>query len=148
MKLHISSDEAKGTLFMDFIFDFKNTDELENLQDRISKGNAINSNKNEDAVVSPTDIRFSFDGKKFERRVIDKNISEKDKKAYKKSMEQTSSYMEGSTYNLEYHFPKPVKSTTYKDAKFSADRKTLYIESSFKTISENPKNLSFTVILE
>lgn len=148
MKLHVATDESKGLFLMDFTFDFKNLNELKDLQDKISKGSSINENKNEEAPVSPTDVRFSFDGKKFERKVIEKDLTEEQKEAYKKSMEQTSSYMDEMTYSLEYHFPKPIKSSSYKNAKFSADRKTLYIDTSLKTITENPKFLSFTVILE
>ncbi len=148
MKLRIATDESEGTFLMDFIFDFKNINELKDLQNKISKGSSINENKNEAAVVSPTDVMFSFNGKKFERKVIEKKLTEEQKEAYKKSLEQSSSYMNEMSYSLEYHFPKPIKSTTYKDAKFSGDRKTIYIETNLKTVTEDPKSLSFTVILE
>ena len=67
---------------------------------------------------------------------------------YKKSMEQGASMINGSSYNIEYHFPKSIKSTTYKDATFSADRKTLYIKTDLNTITTSPKLLDFEVILE
>ena len=148
MKLHIATDEAKGIFLMDFIFDFKDLNELENLQDKISKGSSINENKNEESPISPTDVKFSFNGKKFERKVIERELTKEQKEAYKKSMEQSMSYMDEMTYALEYHFPKPIKSTTYKNARYSSDRKTLYIETNLKTLTEDPKSLSFTVILE
>jgi len=56
-------------------------------------------------------------------------------------------FMEGSAYNIEYHFPKPIKSTTAKNATFSDDRKILYIKSTMDTFIEDAKVLDFDVIL-
>ncbi len=149
MKLHLEMNETNGVFNMDFIFDFKSIDELKNIQEKISKGHALNEKKKESpSPEAPTEVLFSFDGKKFHRIVVDKNLSDEEKEAYKKSMEQGASMINGSSYNIEYHFPKPIKSTTYKDATFSADRKTLYIKTDFNTITTNPELLDFEVILE
>ena len=149
MKLRIEMNEITGVFNMDFIFDFKSIDELQNIQEKISKGHSLNEKKKEfPSPKAPTEVRFSFNGKKFHRIVVDKNLSTEEKKAYKESMEQNASMMNGSSYNIEYYFPKPIKSTTYKEATFSADRKTLYIKTDLSTITSNPKLLDFKVILK
>lgn len=149
MKLHLEMNEVTGVFNMDFIFDFKSINELKNIQEKISKGHALNEKKKElPSPEAPTEVRFSFDGKKFHRIVVDKNLSIEEKEAYTKSMEQGASMINGSSYNIEYHFPKPIKNTTYKDATFSADRKTLYIKTDLNTITTNPELLDFEVILE
>lgn len=149
MKLHIEMNEITDVFNMDFIFEFKSIDELKNIQEKISKGHSLNEKKKESpSPEAPTEVKFSFDGKKFHRIVVDKNLSEEEKEAYKKSMEESASMMNGSSYNIEYHFPKPIKSTTYKDATLSLDRKTLYIKTDLNTITSNPKLLDFEVILE
>jgi len=148
MKMRIQVNEETGVFKMDFIFDFNNISELDHLQEKISKGQAINKKNEAPSPESPTEVIYSFNGKKFHRIIKDKNLSDEAKEAYKLSMQQSASMMEDGTYNLEYHFPKPIKSTTYKKATFSADRKTIFIKSDLKTITSNPQLLEFEVILE
>ena len=47
--------------------------------------------------------------------------------------------------NVEYHFPKKVKSTTAKNVTFSDDRKTIYISYPFEELLKNEKVLDFEV---
>lgn len=147
MKLRIAMNEETGVFFMDFIFDFKSVDELKNLQEKISLGNSLNKN-DKPTPKPPTQVVFNFDGKIFKRTIKDNNLSKDEIEAYNLSLDQGASMMEGSSYNLEYHFPKPIKKTTYKDATFSADKKTMFIKSDLKAITANPKLLEFEVILE
>jgi len=148
MKMRIQVNEETDAFVMDFIFDFNNISELDRIQEKISKGQSINKKNTPPSPEAPTEVVYSFDGKKFKRKVIDKNLSEEAKKVYKTSMLQSASMMEGSSYNIEYNFPKPIKSTTFKEATFSADRKTLYIKSDLNTITSNPNLLDFEVILK
>lgn len=148
MKLHIAMDEVKETFFMDFIFEFKKVSELENLQEKISKGQSFDKKDNPPTPKPATEVVYNFDGKKFNRIIKDNHLNKDEIEAYNLSLKQSATMMEGSSYNIEYHFAKPIKTTTYKDATFSADRQTLFIKSDIKTITSNPKLLEFEVILE
>ena len=53
-----------------------------------------------------------------------------------------------STYKLNYHFPKPIKSVSNETAMFSADRKTVTIEYGFMDYIANPEALNLEVVLE
>jgi len=148
LKLHVNINEEKNIAITEFIFDFKNIRELKNIQEKIEKANSINDGKPAEDNIRPYEVVYHFDGKTFHREVVERKLTDEQKEAYKKSMEQGSQMVEGSSYQIEYHFPRPVKSTTFKDAKFSSDRKTMYIQSDMKKITEDPKFLDFKVVLK
>ncbi len=149
LKLHIDINEKENKMITEFIFDFKNVEDLKNIQEKIKKANAVSSDKaDNDEPVKPTEVAYHFNGKIFHREIIKKDLTEEQKEAYKKSLEQSGQMLEGSTYQIEYHFARPIKSTTYKDATFSADRKTLFIMSDLKKITDNPELMDFKVILK
>jgi len=148
LKLHVNINEEKNIAITEFIFDFKNISDLKNIQEKIEKANSVNDGKPEEDNIRPTEVVYHFDGKTFHREVVERKLTEEQKEAYKKSMEQGSQMVEGSSYQIEYHFPRPVKSTTFKDAKFSSDRKTMYIQSDMKKVTEDPKFLDFKVVLK
>ena len=148
LKIHMMVDEKKGKMVSDFIFEFNSINELGNIQEKITKAQSVKDGKEKDAPSTDTEVKYSYNGKKFTRKVIKKKMTAEEKEAYKKSMEQSASFLDGSSYKLIYHFPKAIKSTTYKGATFSDDRKTMYIQTDMKNITENPKLLEFEVILK
>ncbi len=148
LKIHMIVDEKNNKMVSDFIFDFNSISDLENIQEKISKAQSVNEGKENKVPTSDSEVKYSYNGKKFIRKVVKKKMSDEEKEAYKKSMEQSASFLDGSLYKLEYHFPKAIKSTTYTGATFSDDRKTMYIEVDMKTITENPKLLDFEVLLK
>ncbi len=148
LKLHVNINEEKNIAITEFIYDFKNISELKNIQEKIEKANSVNEGKPAEDPIRPTGVAYHFDGKTFHREVVDRKLTEEQKEAYKKSMAQGSQMVEGSSYQIEYHFPRPVKSTTFKDAKFSSDRKTMFIQSDMKKVAEDPKFLDFKVVLK
>lgn len=52
------------------------------------------------------------------------------------------------TYKMEYHFPKPIKSTTLKNASFSLDRKIMYAEIPLQEMFKNSDISNFKVVYE
>jgi hypothetical protein len=148
LKIHMMVDEKNGKMVSDFIFEFNSINELGNIQEKITKAQSVKDGKEKDAPSTDTEVKYSYNGKKFTRKVIKKKMTAEEKEAYKKSMEQSASFLDGSSYKLIYHFPKAIKSTTYKGATFSDDRKTMYIQTDMKNITENPKLLEFEVILK
>ena len=148
LKIHMMVDEKNGKMISDFIFEFNSINELGNIQERITKAQSVKDGKDNKTPSADTEVKYSYNGKKFTRKVTKKKMTAEEKEAYKKSMEQGASFLDGSSYKLIYHFPKAIKSTTYKGATFSDDRKTMYIQTDMKTITENPKLLEFEVILK
>ena len=55
---------------------------------------------------------------------------------------------EQSSYKMIYKFPKPVKSITFDNAQFSADRKTVTVDVPMDDYMEHPEKLSFEVVFE
>ena len=148
LKIHMMVDEKNNKMISDFIFEFNSISELENIHERISKAQSVKDGNENNAPTNDSEVKYSYNGKKFIRKVEKRKLSPEEKEAYKKSMEQSASFLDGSSYKLEYHFPKAIKSTTYKGALFSDDRKTMYIQADMKAITENPKLLDFEVILK
>jgi len=93
-----------------------------------------------------TDLRYSFDGKKFTRMtavkdpVIQKQLTD--------SLATIKPMMEAFTYTIKYHFPKKIKSITAKDPVFSDDRKTVTLQYPFIDYIERPEVMNFEVVLE
>ena len=93
-----------------------------------------------------TQLNYAFDGKTFTRKVkiLDTEAHEKGADSIKDMMAMFGS----STYKLNYHFPRPVKSVSNENAMFSADRKTIMVEFPFATYVTDPEALNLEVILE
>lgn len=93
-----------------------------------------------------TELTYNYDGKIFKRtaKILDKEV-------YKQATDSLG-HMRimfcASTYKLNYHFPRPVKSVTNTTALFSADRKSITVEYSFMDYLENPEVLNLEVVLE
>lgn len=147
MKIKIHEDNSNGEMIMDYLIEFKDLDELEDLQHTINTAQSMEK-ENKKSIPSKTEMRFSFKDNKFKRIVIDKELTEVEEEKYEESLKQSAMFFEGSSYNIEYHFPRAIKTTTAKDATFSIDKKVLYIKKGFKEVTENPHILDFEVILE
>jgi len=104
-------------------------------------GNPLNKLDN-----TATELDYAFDGKTFTRKVkiLDPEAHEKGADSIKDMMAMFGS----STYKLNYHFPRPVKSVSNENAMFSADRKTIMVEFPFATYVTDPEALNLKVILE
>ena len=147
-KMHVFINEDKDKAITEFIYDFKNTSDLHDMQDRINKANTLSSGNNQKETAQPTRVVYHFDGKNFHREVVKNQLTPEQEAAYKQSVEQGKDIIESSSYIIEYHFPRPIKSTSFKDATFSDDRKTIYIYTNMKSITENPELLDFKIELQ
>ncbi len=145
LKLHMLVNEEKKQMLLDFNLDFKNLDELKNIQKKINKAQALNDKKNnpQKDMTFNADVTYTLDKKMFSRNVKLKNLSTEEFEKHTKS----TSMLEG-TYQLIYHFEKDIKSVSYKFAQISADKKTMTIEVDMDTLIKNPKLLDFQVRLK
>lgn len=149
LKLHMQVDEENGKMLMDFVMDFKNIAELKDMQNKISKAQALNDGKNEDnSLKSKADVEYLFDGKTFKRKVIMKELSEEKLQEVEQSIKQSSSFLEGTMYKIIYHFESDIDNVSFNDAIISNDKKTVTIEVPLDSVMKNPKWLDFEVKLK
>lgn len=90
-----------------------------------------------------------------EEEVVEESAEENDGAAedeIEASLDKMSESMgmifEQSSYKMVYKFPKPVKSITFENAQFSADRKTVTVDVAMDDYMEHPEKLSFEVVFE
>ena len=151
--MHMVMNPETGEMKMDMITEFKNVGEL---QDMFAKMNRLQAlNKEDQAANNPmssmnqggfTDLNYEFNGKVFKRNVTITN-KELHQKMVDSLGEMTEMYA-SSTYKLNYHFPKPIKSVSNESALFSADRKMVTVSYSFMDYLLDPEALNFEVVLE
>ena len=146
LKMHIQMDEEKGKMLMDFILDFENVSDLDNIKQKVEKAQQLQDNKGEEGkTVENHIINYSFSKKFFERKVIMKNLSSEEQELYEKNKKKTNMFLSGSTYKLVYHFPRTIKKVTYSEAVLSENKKTMTIEIPMDSVISNPQLLDFKV---
>jgi hypothetical protein len=79
---------------------------------------------------------------------IDDATEEEIDESLDKMTESMGMIFEQSSYKMIYRFPKPVKSITFENAQFSADRKTVTVDIAMDDYMEHPEKLSFEVVFE
>jgi hypothetical protein len=136
---------------MDMITEFKSVGELQDMFSKMNKLQALNKDKSTNPAGSMgqagfTDLNYEYNGKVFKR-----NVTITDKALHQKMVDSLGEMTEmyaSSTYKLNYHFPKPVKSVSNESALFSADRKMVTVSYSFMDYLLDPEALNLEVVLE
>jgi len=153
--MHMVMNPETSEMKFDMFTDFKKVSELQDMFKVMKsfgdlKGNQQTSSKNNPFSSfggdGSTELDYNYDGKIFKRsaKIIDKE-------AYKKvtdSLGQMGMMFGSSTYKLNYHFPKRIKSVSNEAALFSDDRKSVTVEYGFMDYMTNPEALNLEVILE
>ena len=94
-----------------------------------------------------TNSSYYYDGKKFKKSVS--RLQEVAATVEVDSMMQGMMAMfEGSTYTVNYKFPKRIKSVSNKTATLSADKRTVTVVYPFSDYMDKPKDLSLEVEFE
>lgn len=144
-KMHMFVDEENGKMLMNFIYDFKNVDNLKEIHKQVSKAYSVSNNKENKSSASPNKTSYTYSETSFKRSVVSTNMTKQERKEYDKSLEEMAMFLSGSTYNIEYSFPKKVKSTNAKNVSYSDDRKTIYISYPFEELLKDESVLDFEV---
>jgi len=156
LKLHMLVDEEKGEMLMDFSMDFKSLAALKTIGKDIQKATKIKDKeagkKGENPMgemfngLGDEGVDYSYNGSKFTR----KSVVSKAENTEKAVAEDTGNMdlMKMFSYKLVYHFPKKIKSVSYKDAMLGTDGKTLIIDVPLDKMESNPKLLDFEVLFE
>ena len=152
-KMHMLMDPNTKKMIIDINTDFKNVDELEDMFKVLNKANELNDKGS--AKTSPlgnmgvsegSEVNYSYKNNVFKRtvKVTDPELFE----VAKDSLADAEMILAASTYTLNYHFPKKIKSVSLENAMFSEDHKSFSAELSFKEYVANPESLNVEVILE
>ena len=99
-----------------------------------------------DQVSQSTEVVYSMKGNTFSRRgfIVDSVLHQQ----RIDSLKGSESFLEESTYKLEIHFPRRVRSASVENATLSMDGKTLFYEVAFLEYLLKPEVLDLEVILE
>ena len=99
-----------------------------------------------DQVTQSTEVIYSLKGNTFNRRgiIVDSALHQQ----RIDSLRGSESFLEESTYKLEIHFPRRVRSANVDNATLSMDGKTLFYEVPFLEYLLKPDALDLEVVLE
>lgn len=146
MRIHMIVDEENSKMNMDFLLDFKNVSDLQNIKEKVELASKLQEKKNDTKTnMENHEVQYEFSKKKFARKVTLKDMSAEEQKAFDEQQENNQMFMSGSKYSLVYHFPRKIKSTTLEGAEISQDGKTLRYSIAMDDIMQDPKVLDFTV---
>lgn len=153
--MHMLMDPKTSQMKFDMFTDFKEVSELQDMFKAMKSFGDLKGKEKANTANSPfssfggdesTELDYEYNGKIFKRTA---KIT--DKEAYKQvtdSLGQMAMMFGSSTYKLNYHFPKRIKSVSNETAMFSEDRKTVTVEYGFMDYVSNPEALNLEVILE
>jgi len=150
---HVKLDETTG--FMNMFLEKKSLKEFNGFMNTFAKKlTQINQKRQEENKSLPDSLqkpdieipifsmpKLSYNGKTFERKGEFRELPK----------ESTSQTMDAQglddliQFNLEYHFPKRVKSVSDENAKLSADGKTVYLSKPMKLVMKDPNAYDFEV---
>jgi hypothetical protein len=152
-KLKMVMIPEKEEMSFTLMTDFDKASELTDMFSEMSKlqglGDSPKANQQPMSVLnanSSSSVTYSYKNNVFER-----NIEVTDRELLNAQIDSISDmemFFQSSTYQLEYHFFKPVKSVSADNALFSQDRKTVIIEKNFLDYMKNPESFNIEFVLE
>lgn len=153
--MHMVMNPETSQMKFDMFTNFKSVNELQDMFKAMkSFGDLQGKEKTKDlnnpfssfGADGSTDLDYNYDGKMFKRtaKIVDKEAH----KQVTDSLGQMAIMFGSSTYKLNYHFPKRIKSVSNEKALFSDDRKSVTIEYGFIDYLSNPEALNLEVVLE
>lgn len=92
-------------------------------------------------------FELKYDGKSFERKSLNKKavLDLDNTEVSDSSGLSAKDIMNMAEYSIDYHFAKPVKSTTLKDGEIGADGKTVSSKIQLTDLLEKPEDYNFKV---
>ncbi len=155
-KMHMLIDPKTQKMVMDMYTEFDDVDGLQDMFNLMNQANTLNSQDDEAqkganpfsdlASGEATQVDYTYKNNVFKRKV--EIIDQAKLDAVTDSIGDAEMMLAASTYVLNYHFPKRIKSVSLEQAKFSEDHKSFSAEVNFKAYITNPESLNVEVILE
>lgn len=152
-KVNINIDSEEQVMKYDISIDFKNVGEANDILNALEQvKNFGPSSQKDPSEVKKEDtpdiigVIYSFENNTFKRDAFikDKTLHQQQVD----SLKQTEAFFGASLYTLNYTFPKKIKRTSYPDALFSNNRKTMVIQTKFIEYFKDPDLLDLEVELE
>lgn len=152
-KMHMVMKPEESQMAFTLMTDFEDASELKDMFSKMSELQGLGDSPKDaptglKAMSSneTTNVSYSFKNNVFKRnaKIVDEDLLQKQLD----SIGEMEMFFKSSTYILEYHFFKPVKSVTDPTAMFSQDRKTVTIEKSFMNYTKSPEVLNVEFVLE
>ena len=152
-QMRMITDHEAGEMRFILSRKFRNISEVGDAFNAFQDAGALEPAKGENTPMEPTDqvsqsteVVYSLKGNTFSRRgiVVDSALHQQ----RIDSLKGSESFLEESTYKLEIHFPRRVRSASVEDATLSMDGKTLFYEVAFLEYLLKPEVLDLEVILE
>ncbi|MXN91896.1 hypothetical protein GR160_11745 [Flavobacterium sp. Sd200] len=130
--------------------DFKKIEDVTDLMESLNSANPLNKNKTAEKLPFDTDkyktkTSYSYNSKKFKKEV---SRAQETADADNDSINMFAAMFQGSTYTVNYKFPKKVKSVSNKNAQISSDKKQVTIAYPFTDYLDDPKSMSLEVEFE
>lgn len=149
-KMHIVMSEAEKKMLFTLEREFGDLGELsgsfKDFQTAMSMNDTTQADSPFGSLGQYSEVEFGLKKNRFTRTAT---LPDSTQLQLSESELQSMDMMfDATTYKIEYHFPRKVKSTTLEGALFSADGKTMTYELSMKDIMKNPEALNFEVELE
>jgi len=146
-------DPETSEMYFDVYTDFSNVEEANELMNAFEgSGDFMLGMGGDTTVENDPDsggamaVKFKFKNGKFKR---DAYIKDKAKhKVQMDSLKEAESFMSSMTYRLRYTFPRKIVKSSFDDAKFSMDGKTIEVQSTFLEYLKDPDVLDMEVELE
>ena len=153
--MHMVMNPEKSEMKFDMFTDFKKVSELQDMFKAMKSFGDLKGNQQANTKNNPfstfggdgsTELDYNYDGQIFKRtaKIIDKEAH----KQVTDSLVQMGMMFGSSTYKLNYHFPKRIKSVSNAAALVSDDRKSVTVEYGFMDYIINPETLNLEVVLE
>lgn len=147
-KVHVKMDENDG--FFSFFTQKKSIADFNKSMLEMKKNIREIRQQNEDSEAEENmmaeflgNVQLNFDGKNF-KRSGEVNLHRVNNEEAEK-MDELAGML---SYQLEYHFPRPVKSISDTTVLMSWDRKTIYLKKPMTLLMNNPAAYNFSVELE
>jgi hypothetical protein len=140
-------DSEKKLMLISMKTKFKNVGEVADIMKSMNKLASLKGKKPMDLADEKVSTRYAFDGTLFKRIVNNQALTAKEKEGVDQLTEGYKDIFGGSTYTMEYVFPRKIISVSDKQAKISNNGKTVTITRNFLDYMRHPESLSVDVKL-
>ncbi len=146
VKMHMN-EEAKEMNFT-FFSDFDDIEKVPDMASAMSNAQAMKggSKTSSSGTSKATEIAYSYNGKKFSKKVtiVNKELLTKEID----SLQSLAVIFEASTYTFHYHFPKRIKKVSSEYAEISDDKKSVSVSYEYMEYIKNPEIANIEVTLQ
>lgn len=150
VKVHLKESSFEKEVKNTFTYHFSKVEAIPDLHKTTEYADDLKHNYALSAEEHYYHVSFTFDGITFKRVIKITNPEELKKKQeeIEKFKKKTSGFKLVQTYNLEYHFPRKIKTVSNEKAIVSSDKKSLKLVLQLSDCLQNPETSNLEVILE